>query len=260
MSFLCYEHLVFYFLLISNQLIQAQTLIDPNFDQALLPFGSQAVRGTFLGRCIDNDDGASFTVLNNCSFTVWAAAVPSGGQQLDSGEAWNLKLPLGAVGRVWGRTNCSFDSSGRGNCETGDCGGVLQCQSSGAPPNTLVNFALNQFNKQDFFSVSLVEGFNIPIQLRPTSNECNRSVRCAADITGQCPAELRAGGGCNNPCTVFRTNQYCCGNSSASCEPTTLSKFFKDRCPDAFSYPKDDATSRFTCLGRTNYDVVFCPS
>jgi hypothetical protein len=29
--------------------------------------------------------------------------------------------------------------------------------------------------------------------------------------------------------------------------------------PDAYSYPKDDATSIYTCPGGTNYQVIFCP-
>ena len=29
-------------------------------------------------------DAATFTVTNNCPYSVWAAAVPGGGQQLDN--------------------------------------------------------------------------------------------------------------------------------------------------------------------------------
>jgi hypothetical protein len=59
---------------------------------------------------------------------------------------------------------------------------------------------------------------------------------------------------------VFKTDQYCCTGSAANnCGPTDYSKFFKGLCPDAYSYPKDDATSTYTCPGGTNYNVVFCP-
>ncbi|KAK9147805.1 hypothetical protein Scep_006562 [Stephania cephalantha] len=89
----------------------------------------------------------------------------------------------------------------------------------------------------------------------PTGGGC-RGIRCAADINGQCPGDLRAPGGCNNPCTVYKTDQYCCtGSASNNCPPTDKSRFFKDRCPDAYSYPKDDQTSTFTCPGGTNYRV-----
>lgn len=263
------KHLLFSILLLdftfTNQFLQAQTLIGPNFDEALLPFGSHAITGTLSTRCNRHefDGSVPFTLRNNCPFTVWAAAIPGGGQQLQTNEAWVIDVPSGTTGgRIWGRTNCSFDKSGRGNCQTGDCGGVLQCVTFGSPPNTLAEFALDQFNDLDFFDVSLVDGFNIPMEFTPTSNGCSRGIRCAADINGQCPKVLKVAGGCNNPCTVFKTDEYCCSNSSTSCKPTNYSKFFKDQCPDAYSYPMDDATSTFTCpgAGATNYAVVFCPS
>ncbi|CAL9030016.1 unnamed protein product [Prunus brigantina] len=203
-------------------------------------------------------NAAHFDIRNNCAFTVWAAATPGGGRQLNRGESWGLDVAAGTKGaRIWARTGCSFDGAGRGRCQTGDCGGVLQCQAYGQPPNTLAEYALNQFNNLDFFDISLVDGFNVPMDFSPTSNGCTRGIKCTADINGQCPSQLRAPGGCNNPCTVFKTDQYCC--NSGSCVPTDFSRFFKTRCPDAYSYPKDDQTSTFTCPGGTNYRVVFCP-
>nr|XP_009409806.2 PREDICTED: protein P21-like [Musa acuminata subsp. malaccensis] len=200
---------------------------------------------------------ATFDIVNQCSFTVWAAAVPGGGRQLDPSQTWSINVNPGTTGgRVWARTDCSFDGSGSGSCQTGDCGGLLECQGYGTPPNTLAEFALNQFQNMDFIDISLVDGFNVPMDFSPTSGDC-RGIRCSADINGQCPAELRAPGGCNNPCTVFKTDEYCC--TSGSCGPTNYSMFFKNNCPDAYSYPKDDATSTFTCPGGTNYRVVFCP-
>ncbi|XP_065048280.1 protein P21-like [Musa acuminata AAA Group] len=200
---------------------------------------------------------ATFDIVNQCSFTVWAAAVPGGGRQLDPSQTWTININPGTTGgRVWARTDCSFDGSGSGSCQTGDCGGLLECQGYGTPPNTLAEFALNQFQNMDFIDISLVDGFNVPMDFSPTSGDC-RGIRCSADINGQCPAELRAPGGCNNPCTVFKTDEYCC--TSGSCGPTNYSMFFKNNCPDAYSYPKDDATSTFTCPGGTNYRVVFCP-
>uniref|UniRef100_A0A7N2N3C4 Thaumatin-like protein n=1 Tax=Quercus lobata TaxID=97700 RepID=A0A7N2N3C4_QUELO len=138
-------------------------------------------------------------------------------------ESWPLDVNAGTTGgRVWARTGCNFDGYGRGSCQTGDCGGLLQCQAYGAPPNTLAEFALNQYLNLDFFDISLVDGFNVPMDFSPTSNGCTKGITCTADINGQCPAELK-----------------------------TLA--------DAYSYPKDDATSTFTCNGGTNYNVVFCP-
>ena len=99
----------------------------------------------------------------------------------------------------------------------------------------------------------------------PTNSQggkgCSRGPCCATDITSQCPSELEAPEGCNNACTVFKRDVYCCtGNSSNTCGPTNYSKFFKRICPDAYSNPKDDSTSVFNCPTGTNYMVVFCPS
>ncbi|CAN4077750.1 unnamed protein product [Withania somnifera] len=205
-----------------------------------------------------HSEAATFDIRNNCGYTVWAAAVPGGGRQLNTGETWTINVPAGTIqGRIWPRTGCNFDGAGQGRCQTGDCNGLLQCQSFGVPPNTLAEYALNKFNNLDFFDISLVDGFNVPLEFSPTSDGCTRGIRCTADINGQCPNELRADGGCNNPCTVFKTDEYCC--NSGNCSPTNFSKYFKERCPDAYSYPKDDQTSTFTCPGGTNYRVVFCP-
>ncbi|KAL0408299.1 UNVERIFIED_CONTAM: Thaumatin-like protein [Sesamum radiatum] len=125
-------------------------------------------------------------------------------------------------------------------------------------PLTPWEFALNQPNNLDFVDISLVDGFNIPMEFSPTTDVC-RNLRCTAPINEQCPNELRAPGGCNNPCTVFGTNEYCCTDGPGSCQPTDYSRFFKERCPDAYSYPQDDPTSLFTCPAGTNYRVVFCP-
>ncbi|KAI5557121.1 hypothetical protein BDE02_18G080900, partial [Populus trichocarpa] len=191
-------------------------------------------------------NAATFEIRNQCPYTVWAAAVPGGGRRLDPGQSWTITANVGTTqARIWGRTNCIFNGAGRGKCQTGDCNGLLQCQAFGQPPNTLAEYASNQSTTW----ISLTYLF-------PVSGDC-RGIICAADINGQCPDPLRASGGCNNPCTVFKTDQYCC--NSGSCGPSDYSRFFKQRCPAAYSYPKDDQTSTFTCPGGTNYRVVFCP-
>nr|BBD96211.1 thaumatin like protein [Nepenthes alata] len=199
----------------------------------------------------------TFEIHNNCPYTVWAAASPGGGRRLDRGQTWTINVNPGTkMARIWGRTNCNFDSSGHGHCQTGDCGGVLECKSWGQPPDTLAEYALNQYGNQDFFDISLVDGFNIPMEFGPTGGKC-KSIRCTSDIKGQCPRALHAPDGCNNPCTVFKTDEYCC--TGGKCGPTDYSRFFKTRCPDAYSYPQDDPTSTFTCPSGSNYRVLFCP-
>ncbi|KAJ9706632.1 hypothetical protein PVL29_001881 [Vitis rotundifolia] len=116
---------------------------------------------------------AIFNIQNHCSYTVWAGAVPGGGRRLDPRQSWSLTVRAGTTGaRIWARTGCNFDGAGRGHCQTGDCGGLLQCTAYGTPPNTLAEFALNQFSGKDFYDISLVDGFNVPMAFNPTSNGC----------------------------------------------------------------------------------------
>ncbi|MQM21335.1 hypothetical protein Taro_054374 [Colocasia esculenta] len=200
---------------------------------------------------------ATFEVVNSCPYTVWAAAIPGGGRQLNTGQSWIINVTSNTTGsRIWARTGCSFDGDGWGRCKTGDCGGKLVCNGHGEPPHTIAEYSLGLFNNLDFFDISLLNGFNVPMDFGPASGGCRGTRRCVADINGQCPEELRAPGGCNNPCTVFGTSQYCC---QRNCKPTTYSEFFKDRCADAYSYPRDDQRSTFTCPVGTNYRVEFCP-
>ncbi|KAK9904644.1 hypothetical protein M0R45_000536 [Rubus argutus] len=111
---------------------------------------------------------ARFDIQNNCPFTVWAAAVPGGGKQLKRGESWTLNVNKGTTGgRIWARTACTFNASGHGTCQTGDCGGLLQCQAYGQPPNTLAEYGLNQFNNLDFIDISSSTGSMSPWTLAP---------------------------------------------------------------------------------------------
>ncbi|GMH22713.1 hypothetical protein Nepgr_024556 [Nepenthes gracilis] len=37
-------------------------------------------------------DAATFVITNNCPYTVWAAAAPGGGQQLNQGQTWTINV------------------------------------------------------------------------------------------------------------------------------------------------------------------------
>ena len=94
--------------------------------------------------------------------------------KLDPGESWTLNVPAGTgPGRVWPRTGCSFDSTGKGSCQTGDCGGVLVCTSFGQPPATLAEFTIG--GGTDFFDISLVDGFNVPMDFMPMRKRAGRA-------------------------------------------------------------------------------------
>ena len=65
------------------------------------------------------------------------------------------------------RTGCKFDRNGQCNCATGDCHNKLQCNGAGGvPPATLAEIQLNRDGGKGFYDVSLVDGFNVPVQVR----------------------------------------------------------------------------------------------
>ncbi|XBI15436.1 hypothetical protein VPH35_057854 [Triticum aestivum] len=198
-------------------------------------------------------EATTFKIINQCSYTMWPAVLPGGGVKLDPGETWELNVPAGtSAGRIWARTGCSLLGKG-GSCQTGDCSGLLTCTVSGRSPNTLGEFRLGQGQSDDdFFDILLTDGFNVPMDFLPVpvqgKSGCSKGPRCAANITSQCPRELKAPGGCNNPCIR---------SAESNCSYTINSVFFKRLCPDAYSNPNDFST--FTCPTGTDYQVIFCP-
>ncbi|KAK4771539.1 hypothetical protein SAY87_032071 [Trapa incisa] len=224
----------------------------------------------------------TFTFVNKCEYTVWPgilsnAGVPplsTTGFVLQNGETKTLTAPASWGGRFWGRTYCTEDSStGKFSCLTGDCGsGQIDCSGSGAiPPATLAEFTLDGAGGLDFFDVSLVDGYNLPMLVAPVggSGQNCTSTGCVADLNTACPTELRVASSdgsdalaCKSACEAFQQPEYCCSgayNTPQTCKPSSYSELFKSACPRAYSYAYDDSTSTFTCAD-ADYTITFCPS
>ncbi|CAN0922814.1 Pathogenesis-related thaumatin-like protein 3.5 [Linum grandiflorum] len=228
----------------------------------------------------------AFTVTNNCLHPIWPGTLAGSGTpqlvttgfRLESGQTARIPTVPGWSGRIWARTGCLFDESGVGSCQTGDCGGKLHCSGSGAtPPASLfeITFAKGADDK-DFYDVSIVDGYNLPLVASPTGAQgaCN-ATGCVYDLNLGCPKELQVVGqgtegidggggviGCKSACEAFGLEQYCCSGQYANpttCRPSFYSSIFKQACPTAYSYAFDDGTSTFTCKS-SDYSIIFCPS
>ncbi|PNT77749.1 thaumatin-like protein 1 isoform X2 [Brachypodium distachyon] len=228
--------------------------------------------------CLREGGAVTFTFVNRCTGTVWpgilsnagTARIEPTGFTLPPGAARAVPFPSGWSGRLWARTGCAQDAAGRFACATGDCGtGSLECAGrDGATPATLAEFTLDGGGHNDFYDVSLVDGYNLPILVEPAGSSSSgttcAAAGCAADLNMRCPAELRAVGGaaCRSACDAFGKPEYCCSGAFANpntCRPTAYSQAFKSACPRSYSYAFDDPTSTFTCAGGRDYTITFCP-
>lgn len=135
---------------------------------------------------------STFTITNNCPHTIWPGTLagagtpqlPTTGFQLDSGQSVRIPTTPGWSGRIWARTGCTFDDLGAGKCQTGDCGGRLECDGTGAtPPTSLFEITLGAGNGLDFYDVSIVDGYNLPLVAAPDGvyGACN-ATGCVSDI------------------------------------------------------------------------------
>ncbi|KAK6135414.1 hypothetical protein DH2020_030833 [Rehmannia glutinosa] len=219
--------------------------------------------GFRLSRC------TKFTITNNCKETIYPGITPNnfsgGGFALKPTQSAVFTAPPAWHGRIWARTGCNFDRNGNGTCQTGACETALQCTGSGLPPASVAEFALGDL---DYYDVSLVDGFNLPIVVTPVSGKGNcSSAGCDADMRPNCPPELtlKSDGkiiACQSACNVFDTDEYCCRGAFSTpmaCLPTNYSRIFKTACPAAYSFAYDDPTSILTCSA-ADYIVSFCSS
>lgn len=221
----------------------------------------------------------TFTFQNRCPFTVWPGTLTNPGHpplsstgfELASNASSNLDVPIPWAGRVWGRSQCSQDRSGKFYCATGDCGsGNISCNGAGAiPPTTLAELAIQLNGGLDFYDISLVDGFNLPVSITPSGGYegCNIT-SCPKNVNLVCPPELAVKGStgtvisCKSACVAFSQPQYCCSGEFSTpdkCHPTNYSMIFKNECPQAYSYAYDDKTSTFTCNHGATYLITFCP-
>lgn len=223
-------------------------------------------------------DGTQLILVNNCKESVWPGILGSaghptlkdGGFHLCSGDKDVLEVPEGWSGRIWGRQGCCFDpTTGRGSCETGDCGGLLKCNGiGGVPPATLVEMTLGTSQSGlHFYDVSLVDGFNLPVSMKPVGGAVGCGVAaCEANLNVCCPSALvvqREGKvvGCKSACLAAKSDRYCCTGEFASpksCKPSAFARLFKTVCPQAYSYAYDDSAGLKTCKA-PGYVITFCP-
>jgi len=234
-----------------------------------------------------------FTVYNGCPFTIWpamftdlnvASAVP------DQPTGWEAPAYTGVTfnapdnwqsGRIWARRDCDFSiSSPATQCASGGCNGGLVCDphtGTGVPPATVAEFTLSTSAIPDYYDVSLVDGYNLPMRI--DNNKGCGIPSCPVDLGPGCPSALQgpfdsAGFpvGCRSACLIDNnpTNSpNCCSgsyNTAATCPPSGVQyyDYYKSNCPNAYVYAYDESsgTALWTCDSnlQADYIVTFCPT
>ncbi|XP_047171490.1 pathogenesis-related thaumatin-like protein 3.5 [Vigna umbellata] len=198
----------------------------------------------------------TLTVTNKCTYTVWPAVLsgiessplPTTSLALQPGDSNTLPVPPAWSGRLWGRTLCSINITGKFSCVTGDCGtSEVECTGRNpTSPVTLVEFHFDSMSQMNLYDISLVEGFNLPVRVAPTGGKC-LTMSCLEDLNSACPTELK----------VMRNGEAVGCKNTCETEPCLNSLLFKTACSDAHVYPHDDA---FVTCSSSHYTITFCPT
>ncbi|THU69233.1 hypothetical protein C4D60_Mb08t12250 [Musa balbisiana] len=96
-------------------------------------------------------------------------------------------------GRLWARQTCSTDSAGQILVHhRGLRHWQVACNGAGgAPPTTLIEFTLQGYGGKDFYDVSCVDGFNLPVLVVPSGGPNCNSTSCLVNVDVLCTQELR---------------------------------------------------------------------
>ncbi|KAI0629413.1 thaumatin-like protein [Trametes polyzona] len=235
-----------------------------------------------------------FAVFNQCPFTIWPAIFTDPnvgstppetqtGWQQDAYQAISFSVPDNWVsGRIWARRDCNFDTPNPGpnSCLDGGCNGGLECDphtGTGVPPATVAEFTLDGNGGLDYYDVSLIDGYNLPVRI---DNDKGCPVAdCSVDLGPNCPSQLQgpfdSSGfpvGCKSACAAGLgdsvNNPNCCTgshNTPETCQSDGVQfyQYFKSNCPNsyAFAYDEPSGTALRTCPSnlKAGYTITFCP-
>ncbi|WVR08304.1 hypothetical protein IAU60_005357 [Kwoniella sp. DSM 27419] len=234
------------------------------------------------------------TIVNSCKRVIWPAmGCSKEHSQPDHASGWEMQPGTKetftapgswTAGRIWARTGCGL-VDGEFKCLTGGCGqgksGKVECDDGvgGDPGVTLAEFTFVP-GENDWYDVSLVDGFNIPMKLTPSISNCTAPT-LASNINLECPPELRSNFdsngvnmGCMTACTAGYGgdqwgNYICCSGAYGTPETCPLCgipyyNLFKDNCKDCYAFAYDEnypgsAIQQCPSTDPSDYTIEFCP-
>ncbi|GKE17659.1 thaumatin-like protein 1, partial [Tanacetum coccineum] len=95
-------------------------------------------------------------------------------------------------GHIWGRTSCDLNKSGSWSCATDDCGtGEVECKRRNFTESVTLA-ELNMMDGDNYYDVSLLSGFNLPMTIEAKGTEDSCRLTGCAQIRG-IPDDLSLG-------------------------------------------------------------------
>jgi hypothetical protein len=125
----------------------------------------------------------------------------------------------------------------------------------GAGKYSLAEFTFNtDFQDFDWYNISYVDAFNVPLQITPVARPSCKTLTCAADFLSGCPAvgQFKDANG----------KLVSCVSPSRNDGTNPVAQYFES-CDDAYAWSGDDQNGTDpspvrACAGE-DWDLVFCP-
>ncbi|HET9934657.1 MAG TPA: thaumatin family protein [Polyangiaceae bacterium] len=185
----------------------------------------------------DGDAKTTLAFVNRCSQSVTFAGSDIKGGSLASGAAQCVDVGNASDAisskRYWGYT--------------GD--------DPGAGKYSLAEFTFNtDFQDFDWYNISYVDAFNLPMQIVPVARTNCKSLTCAEDFLSGCPdvGRFEKGG-----------KLVACVNPSRDDGANPVAKYFES-CDESYAWSGDDQNGSDpspvrACAGE-DFEIVFCPA
>ncbi|KAH1227758.1 Thaumatin-like protein 1 [Glycine max] len=172
--------------------------------------------------------GAKVTFTNKYIYMLWPVT-QTGDQKpqlsttgfelswLQEHQTLYVDLPSPWSSAFRARTECS-NNNGRFNCATVDCtSDQVACNGAGSIlPATKAEITVAENRGQDFYDVSNVDDFNIPMSLTAQGGSGDyKTLGCLRNINHVCPSQLQQPGpsgnviACKSACVAFNADRYC---------------------------------------------------
>lgn len=216
----------------------ASTVTGPSGAGAASAGSSSGSVATKAADCLhDGDNKTTLAFVNGCSKTLTFAGSDIKGGLVEPGafacvEIGNATDTISSK-RYWGYVG----------------------QDPGGGRVSLAEFTFNtDFNDFDWYNISFVDAFNLPIQILPVARTSCKTLTCGADFLAGCPEAGKYRG--------TGAEVIACVSPARDDGNSPVARYFES-CDDAYAWSADDANGSDpspmrACAGE-DWQITFCP-